>query len=143
MFCRESVRALRAISSSTPGYPTVLFFFHERLEAGHAFFARLWPEARGVCDLAQEFYAAFGLGHGSLGELAGLPVWIGGVRAVMKGNIPGRAVSDPTTMPGAFLVRRDEVLWAHRYRHAADHPDFNTIPLKFSPARTAPYPAPD
>lgn len=130
MFCRESVRALRAISSSTPGYPPILLFFHETLEAGQAFLARFWPEARGVCDPTQEFYAAFGLGHGGLGELAGLLVWIGGVRAVMKGNMPGRAVSDPTTMPGAFLVRRNEVLWAHRYHHAADHPDFNAIPSK-------------
>ncbi len=36
----------------------------------------------------------------------------------------------PWTMPGAFLVERDRILWQHIARHAGDHPDYQQfIPL--------------
>jgi hypothetical protein len=31
-------------------------------------------------------------------------------------------------MPGCFLVDGPRVLWTHEYAHAADRPDFTSIP---------------
>ena len=55
-------------------------------------------------------------------------VWFAGARAALKGNAAGKAVGDPRTMPGLFLIKDDAILWRHGFRHAGDHPDFARIP---------------
>ena len=54
-------------------------------------------------------------------------VWKAQDRARDKGHANGPRSGDIWRMPGAFLVQGDRVLWAHEYRHAADHPDYGHI----------------
>ena len=81
-----------------------------------------------MADASKRFYAAFGVGKGGKREMFGPGVWLAGARAALKGNVAGKAVWDPWTMPGLFLVEGDSIIWRHMFRHAGDHPDFARIP---------------
>ncbi len=132
------MRDVRRAVAKDPEYPCVLFFFQGTLADGESFFGRYWPEARGVADLAQRFFLAFGVGQGSARELFGPGVWLAGLRASLKGNAAGRAIGDPWRMPGVLLVQGDRVLWSHTYRHAGDHPRFDHIPAHLTAAKGRP-----
>jgi hypothetical protein len=93
-----------------------------------AFFGRYWPDARAVADAPKRFYAAFRVRQGGAVEMFGPGVWGAGIRAMLKGNVGGKALGDPWTMPALFLVKEDAILWRHGFRHAGDHPDFSSIP---------------
>jgi hypothetical protein len=81
-----------------------------------------------VADAPRRLYAAFGIGQGGKRQMFGPGVWLAGARAALKGHTSGKAVGDPWTMPGLFLVKDDAILWRHMFRHAGDHPDFARIP---------------
>ena len=81
-----------------------------------------------MADAPRRLYAAFGIGQGGRREMFGPRVWFAGVRAALKGNAVGKAVGDPRTMPGLFLIKDDAILWRHGFRHAGDHPNFARIP---------------
>jgi hypothetical protein len=100
VFCRETVADLRAIAEDHPRFPPVLFFFIGSPTEGRAFMRRYWPGG----------------------------VWAGNRRARAKGNTQGKRSGDIWMMPGCFLVDGPRVLWAHEYAHAADQPDFTSIP---------------
>jgi hypothetical protein len=129
------VRDVRRAVAKDPVYPPVLFICQGTVADGEAFFARYWPEARAVADLGQRFSRAFGIGRGAARQLFGPGVWVAGLRAVPRGNWPGRVRGDPRLMPGAFLVQGAQVLWAHAFRHAGDPPDFAAIPAVLAAAR--------
>jgi len=128
VFCRETVADLRAVAEADPEYPKVLFFFQGPPTEGRAFLRRYWPEAHAVADPGQRLYAAFGVERGSVVQMFGPAVWRGRWRAAGKGHANGMPAGDVWRMPGVFLVRGERVVWSHRYRHAADHPDFASIP---------------
>lgn len=50
-----------------------------------------------------------------------------GLRALFKGNGVGRPVGDPLTLPGLFLVRDLQIIAAHNFRHAGDHPRWSAV----------------
>jgi hypothetical protein len=128
MFCRETVSDLREAFESVPDYPDVLFVFQGSPMEGRAFMRRYWPQARAVADPERRLYTAFGLERGSLLQTLGPAVWRAKRRAAEKGHANGPRVGDIWMMPGAFLVRKSEIVWAHEYRHAADHPEFRSLP---------------
>lgn len=92
------------------------------VEQGEALLAKLWPDAPAISDPERELYAAFGLGHGRVGQLLGPATWLAGLRALLKRHFVGLPVGDPLTMPGAFLVEGGRVFWAHPFDHAGDQP---------------------
>ncbi len=55
-------------------------------------------------------------------------VWMRAVKASRKGHRIGKPVGNPWTMPGSFLVHRQQIFWSHRFEHAGDHPDFEAMP---------------
>ena len=57
----------------------------------------------------------------------GPAVWASKSRAEAKGHRNGERSGDIWRMPGVFLAREEEILWAHEHRHAADHPDYQHI----------------
>jgi hypothetical protein len=128
IFCRETVADLRAVAEADPDYPPVLFFFQGTPIGGRAFLRRYWPAVRAVADAELRFYRAFGVERGGLVEMFRPEVWRAQRRARAKGHENGERSGDIWRMPGAFLVRGERVLWAHAFRHAADHPDFAAIP---------------
>ena len=127
MFCRETLSDMRSISESDPDFPSPLFFFQGSPTEGRAFLRRYWPQLRAVADPAAEFYEGFGIERGGLIQALGPAVWSAKSRAEAKGHRNGKRSGDIWRMPGAFLTRESEVLWAHEYRHAADHPDYQVI----------------
>jgi hypothetical protein len=50
-----------------------------------------------------------------------------GLQAAFKGHGIGWPVGDPLLMPGAFLMRGDQMLWSHEYRHVGDHPNLADV----------------
>ena len=135
IFCRETVADLRALAERSPEFPPVLFFFQGSTTEGRAFLRRYWPTARAVSDPGLDFYAAFGIDRGGLLRMFGPGVWTARSRARSKGHANGERRGDIFRMPGVFLVEGERILWAHRFRHAGDHPDFARIPEL---ARSAP-----
>lgn len=128
IFCREIVGDLRQASERTPDYPPVIFFFQDSPRAGRAFLRQYWPEARGVSDPEQAFYHAFGVERGSVLKMLGPRVLLSKRRATAKGYTSGPANGDIWMMPGVFLVRGDQVIWHHEFKHAAEQPEFDRIP---------------
>jgi hypothetical protein len=53
----------------------------------------------------------------------GPKLWLRGARALLKGHSLAKPRGDVRQMPGAFLVRRGEIVRAHYAEHSADHPD--------------------
>jgi len=128
IFCRELVGDLRKATTEIDNFPDVLFFFQGTPTEGRAFLRRDWPNARAVADPELEFYERFGVRQASYLEALGPAVFAAGRRARKKGYEGGSRSGDIWRMPGIFAVDRERVIWSHRPRHAADHPDFSEIP---------------
>jgi hypothetical protein len=77
-----------------------------------------------VDDQGGVLYRAFGLARGSLWQIAGPPVWLGGLRALVSGHGVGKAGGDVLRMPGVFLIRDGKVVKEFRHRTSADRPDY-------------------
>jgi hypothetical protein len=127
IFCRETLSDMRALCESDPDFPRPLFFFQGTATEGRVLLRRYWPELRAVSDPTSEFYEAFGIRRGGLMKMLGPAVWSAKARAEEKGHRNGERVGDIWRMPGMYLVRGREILWAHEYRHAADHPDYGSV----------------
>jgi hypothetical protein len=135
MFCRESLADIRAASDADRDYPDVLFFFQGSPTEGRAFLRRYWPEARAVADPELQFYQWFGVRRASFLEALGPSVLRSRSRAAAKGHSNGARSGDIWRMPGVFAVEGHRIFWSHAPRHAADHPDFATLPAVLSAAR--------
>lgn len=102
------------------------------------FFAKYHPHAPkpvAIADNTLEFYRAFGIHRGSVGELLGLRSLAAAMRALFKGNINGKPAGDVRVMPGVFVVTGDgRIAWAYRGAHAGDHPDFAEMPARVAAA---------
>lgn len=85
-------------------------------EEGERFFQSHWPEARAVSSEDEGLYEAFGLSHGSIGQLFGPRVFLEGLKAVRYGV--GLPVGNPLRMSGWFLLDRAKVIWSHVHEHA-------------------------
>lgn len=127
MFCREMVAELRQVAANDPKFPEILIIAQGSVDQSRAFFAERWPEARAVADPRRRFYNAFGIGRGSLTQLASPGVLMAGARAIAKGNIQGQTIGDAAQMPGLILVQDNCIVWQHRFRHAGDHPDWSQV----------------
>ncbi len=122
------VSDLRTLATTQNGYPNILFVYMGSVDEGEAFFAAAWPEARAVSDPTKQLYSAFGLERGSFGQVFGPGAMACSLRAAGKGHVVGKPVGDPWQMPGLFLVKGQDVLWAHDFAHIGDHPDFTIMP---------------
>lgn len=126
------VAELRQVVAKDPDFPEVLIFAQGSVEQSKAFFAERWPQARAVADPRRRFYQAFGVGRGSLRQLASPGVLLAGARAAAKGHIQGQTIGDPATMPGLMLVQDNCIIWQHHFKHAGDHPDWKEISKRAS-----------
>jgi AhpC/TSA antioxidant enzyme len=128
-FCKETIASLRDVSQRVAGYPSVLFFYQGSPTEGRAFMRRYWPEARAVADPDMAFYDGLGVGRGGLLQMFHPGVIPALVRAGANGHLGGEGSGgDARRMPGLFVARGGEILWSHRARHQADHPEFERIP---------------
>ncbi len=127
IFCKEAVADLRAAAEAAPSYPDILFFTQGTPRESRAFL-RVWPGARAVSDPEMAFYEAFGIRRASFLEALGPKVLRARSRAAAKGHRNGTRNGDIWRMPGCLLVRGQQVFWRFEPVHAAEHPDFTTIP---------------
>ncbi len=128
-FCKETIANLREAAQRVSGFPPVLFFFQGSPTEGRAFLRRYWPEVRAVADPEALFYEGFGVGRGGLLQMFHPGVVPALLRARSAGHVDGEGGGgDPRRMPGLFVARGGEILWSHRARHQADHPEFARIP---------------
>ncbi len=128
-FCKETIASLRDLAQRVSGYPPVLFFYQGSPIEGRAFMRRYWPEARAVADPDASFYDGLGIGRGGLLQMFHPAVVPALVRAGVNGHLGGEGGGgDSRRMPGLFVARGGEILWSHRARHQADHPEFARIP---------------
>ena len=128
IFCREAIGDLRQASEGPPGYPSVLFFAQARPTEIRAFLRRYWPSARAISDPELSLYDAFGVGRASFLQALGPAVLRASSRARAKGHEGGPRSGDIWRMPGVMLADRESILWSYEPQHAADHPDFASIP---------------
>jgi hypothetical protein len=127
IFCRETIADLRKLVEEREDFPRVLFVAEAGTVETRAFLRRYWPAARSVSDPHGVLYDAFGVGRGFL-KTFGIGVFVARRRATAKGHEGGEVDGDVLRMPGVFLMRGEEVVWSHRFRHMADHPDFADLP---------------
>lgn len=127
MFCRETLSDMREIAERDPRFPSPLFFFQGSPSEGRAFLRRYWPALRAVADPRAEFYEGFGVERGGLLKMLGPAVWAAKSRAESKGHRNGERSGDIWRMPGVFLARGRQIVWAHEFRHAEDHPNYQQI----------------
>ncbi len=129
-FCKETIARLREASQRVAGYPGVLFFYQGSPTEGRAFMRRYWPEARAVADPDAVFYEGLGIGRGGVLQMFHPGVAPALVRAGLAGHLGGEGSGgDTRRMPGLFVTRGGAILWSHRAKHQADHPDFERIPM--------------
>ncbi len=80
-----------------------------------------------LADPDREAYRAFGLGRGTLGQIAGPAVWGAGIKALARGGI-GVPVGDTMQMPGAFIIDREGVVrWVHYPANQAERPSHEAM----------------
>ena len=125
MFCRRNVADLRSQAERTPGFPPVVFAHTASEEQAEGFFRLAWPEVAAIADPGKDLYASFGLGHGRLAQLFGLPVWKAGLQAAARGHGIGLPQGDPRMMSGDFLVHEGVVAWSSIHPHAGSRSDFD------------------
>lgn len=127
MFCRETLADIAAICDQDPAFPPPLFFYQGTPVEGRALLRRYAPNLRAVADPEGHFYDALRVERGGLLKMFGPGVWAARSRASAKGHSNGKRTGDIWRMPGTFLARGSEIVWAHEYAHAADHPDYALI----------------
>ena len=137
IFCRETLADLRAVVARDPDFPRPLVFFLGRPTEGRAFLRRDWPTLRAVSDPKAELYEAFGVARGGLLQMFRPEVFAARSRAAAKGHRNGPRTGDVWRMPGMFLARGSEIVWAHEARHAGDPPDYARIREEALAARRA------
>jgi len=77
---------------------------------------------RCLADPKLEAYRAYGLGRGSLAQVANLGLLMRWTMAALRGNV-GAPGGDVFQMPGTFVIGTDGVLkLCHRSRDSADYP---------------------
>ena len=104
-----------------------MFIHRASVEAANEFFTDRAPDAIAIADPDGKLFAAFDLQRGSLWQLFGPSVWWRGLRATLRGHLVGRARGNVWQMPGAFLLRGQDVVWQHYAKHAGDHPDLSQV----------------
>lgn len=100
------------------------------------FFDTLYPGAHAIADPEGELYQRFSIERGGWRQMFGLPAWLRGIQATLKGHRVNRKIGDPWTLPTILVVEDARIVWEFRGRHAGDHPDVVGLLRRFpsSPA---------
>ncbi|WP_147869372.1 peroxiredoxin-like family protein [Stieleria maiorica] len=129
-FCREALQDLREQRERIEAMGTAIVLVHMGdNESSRAFF-----EAYGLGDVHRisdpdcRLYRGYELGRGRVGQLFGLSVfWRGFKCAILNRHGVGKLGGDGFQMPGAFLVRDNQIVRAFRHQTAASRPDYCSV----------------
>jgi peroxiredoxin len=129
-FCRESLGDIAASRPDIEAKGVRIVLVHHG-DSG-AFKALLIQHGLSGIDHIHDddlsLYRAFGLGRGTIRQLAGLRVWLRGARAaILGGHGVGKVLGDALQMPGVFLLHKCRLVGSFRHRHAGDRPDYRAM----------------
>jgi hypothetical protein len=75
-------------------------------------------------DPEGKLYDAFGLTHAALRQYLNRESIYRMLMAWLEGNLVGLPAGDIQRMPGAFLIRGDQILKSFRHKLVSDRPDY-------------------
>jgi hypothetical protein len=77
------------------------------------------PDFSIICDPQKNLFKAYGLGRGSLSDMASPGIFFKGLRTLTRGHTPGLPRGDIFQLPGVFMI---DTLGNIRYSHYAKNP---------------------
>lgn len=82
-----------------------------------------WPW---ISDPERKLYRAFGLEHGTLGQVLGAKSLLRGAGVLLSGghSLLRKQVGSLSQMPGAFVLESGRVTAEYRHESVADRPDY-------------------
>jgi len=78
-------------------------------------------------DPSGKLYDAFGLTHAELHQYLNRESIYRMLTSWLEGNFIGLPAGDVQRMPGAFLIRRNEILKGFRHKLVSDRPDYRAL----------------
>lgn len=126
IFCRETMRYLAANKDRLLEEGINIAIVHQSDEVHGSFYLHKYGlgDLEHFSDPDLHLYKAFGLKEGKFRQLAGLKVWKGGVRAVLKSRVfMGRVKGKAAQLGGFFIFQNGKVEVEYRCQHASDIPD--------------------
>ena len=122
-FTRQILRGLEEIHNRARSRNAELVLVHMLKSGEEVQYLAGHSDVTRVADPRCELYRAFGLGRGTLMELAGPRVWWLAFVSVFKGCGIGHLAGDGRQMPGAFLFQKGKIIASQRAKSASDLPD--------------------
>ena len=135
IFCLETVKrlAVQKLSPVDRGVTVVLVTMSPAERAAAFLEENHLADCSIVSDPSRRLYRAFGIGRGTLAQLLGPRVWLGGVKALLRtGRLGGKLEGDGFQMPGLALIHRGRLVKTYRYQTVADQinpAEFASCPL--------------
>jgi len=131
-FCRQALEELHRIAPKLSAARILPVVVHmgtpdegKSMLATHQLHSTL-----NISDPSCRLYRFYDLDRGRLSQLLGPSVWWAGFKAaILKGHGVGRLAGDGFQLGGAFLIRDDKLLEAHRSSNAADATPFCNLKL--------------
>lgn len=128
VFCKE---AMEDISKMRPeiekmGFHLIFVHMASNKIAEDYFNNFNLKKALHVSDPTKQFYTAFGLRKGSVGQLYGLKTWYRGFSSENK-HLKlemSKSLGDSTQMPGIFTLLDGKVADSYIHKYAAEKPDY-------------------
>jgi peroxiredoxin len=126
-FCREAMADLARQRKRIEAAGVQIVVVHMSSSEKFREFAQRYhlEDLAHITNPDRELYRAFGLKHGSLRQLLGWEVWKRGLQAGIRDRHGlGAVEGDSKQMPGAFLLRKGEIVRSHRHYLASDRPNY-------------------
>lgn len=125
-FCREALSDLQRDRETLARQNVRPVLVHQGdPDSAEDYFAKYdLADVSRVCDRDCRLYRAYDLDRGGFGQLFGPSVWWRGFfAAIVHRHGVGKLDGDGFQLPGAFIVRDNQMVHSYRHRTAADRPD--------------------
>lgn len=126
VFCKESLSHIRKQKDQIEADGTKIVFVHMgSIERGEAYFESYgFENFEQVSDRGQRLYQLFKFSRATIGQIMGPSVVWAGLKASFDGHFNGAVEGDGFQLPGLALVTHGMVVKVHRYKTAAEIPDY-------------------
>ena len=136
VFCKESLDYIRQQRDRIEADGTHIVFVHMSDPArGEEYFrARGFTEFDQISDPEQRLYQLFGFSRASFWQIFGPGVMWRGLKAMLHGFVQSSVEGDAFQMPGLVLITHGLPVRIHRYKTAAEIPDYTKLAAYPEPA---------
>lgn len=131
VFCKEAMEDLRELRPEIEQAGFHLVFAHmSSNKIAEDYFKNFnLNKVQHVSDPNKDFYTAFGLKKGSVGQLYGLKTWYRGFSTENK-HLKlelSKSLGDSTQMPGLFTIADGKIVDSYIHKYAADKPNYKKL----------------